>query len=526
VTARRALLLTALLALPALWLGTGRAGAADPAPAAAPATAPATPTPQARWGWSTGIVAANMSAALAPTTPVQVALPEAVAKLVKGPTAILYFSPTCPHCMAAMPELNALAKLQPDLSLVGVAVGSAQADDLAAFEHDYQVHFPVVVDTDHAYAWATGARGTPSLLLVEPAPPGTPPTSGDEVAAGRRVVTVTEAFMPYGRGTAPIIALRRNALGARKGPDGAPLPADPFRDFSGYQGTRVCAACHADEAASWAITHHAGAYMSLYTKDRAMDEDCVRCHVVGMGSGGFPADDARARGGFQLGDHSSPLADVGCEACHGPSGPHDGDPAATAAGGDATAACAGCHDAEHSVAFTVDKAAPFIDHFASVGMSQDELRDRLDELAAGTAPRPMLAFPQGETVGEAACRSCHKAEHKDWSHHPHAQAMTSLGEDAGRVECATCHATAARYGGLGTAPATLADLRTDEGVGCEACHGPGAAHAADPRLDNILRLGKTCPECVLEGMCTSCHSPQWDANWDMATRLQALSTGH
>lgn len=486
---------------------------------------PARPTPpvQERWGWSAGVPAAGTGDALAPIDPVQVALPTPIASLVTGPTALLYFAPTCPHCRHAMPELTALAQQQPELAWLGVATGSSTTEALDEFRDSFGVTFDIVIDTDRRFAWATGARSTPSLFLVQPAAAGAVPTSGDPVAEGTTVVTVTEAYLPFARGMGPIVAMRRNSSGARVTADGATLPADPYRDFDGYLGVRACAACHGDEATSWAISHHAGAYQSLYDRERAEDLSCIGCHVVGMGSGGFGTPEAPVAGGFALGDHSSPQADVGCEACHGPAGPHDGDPAATPTGGGPTDTCVLCHDANHSVAFEVGKGMPHIDHYAAVDMDEDTLRARLEALADGTAARPLLAFPTGPTAGADTCRSCHKVEHKGWSKHGHARAMDSLeGDDATNVACAACHATAARYGGMGDGPTTMADLRVDEGVGCEACHGPGADHVADPRMDNIVRLGETCPECVLEGICTSCHVPEWDPTWTLDGRLHDL----
>lgn len=475
--------------------------------------APLAATVQQRWGWAEGRVAANTAEALAAVEPVHLALPEAIVAQVKGPTALLYFSPTCPHCQHAMPEINALVAQQPDLAWLGVASGSSTDADLAAFVRQYSVSFPMVIDRDRAFASATGIRGTPSVLLVEPAPPGTPTTRGEPVPAGQQVLTVLEAHLPYARGTGAVIAMRRNALGQRRDASGQPMASDAFRDFHGYQGVRACSTCHADESTSWSLTHHASAYMTLYSRERAEDPACVGCHVVGLGT---PT-------GFDSGDHTSPHADVGCEACHGPGGPHN--PTGRVPASQALQSCTTCHDAKHSIAFTVAKGMPHIDHYEAVGMETEELRARLEAMDQGKKERPLLAFPEGETVGAAACRSCHKTEHKGWDKHPHAQAMVTLGEDAKRAECASCHATAKRYGGVGGAPASLADLRTDEGVGCEACHGPGAAHVKAPSKDNIVHLGESCPVCVLEGICTSCHTPEWDPTWDLDRRLQDLPYG-
>ncbi len=493
--------------------------------AAATDSTPA-PTVQERWGWSPGTVAANTAEALAHIDPVQVALPDAIARHITGETALLYFSPTCPHCRHAMPELNTLGALQPDLAWVGVASSRATQAQLDEFVTAFDVDFPVVVDSDRRFSWVTGARSTPSLFLAVPAPPGATPTSGDEVPPGNTVVSITEAWLPYTPGLAPVIALRRNATD-RTRPDGQVLPADLFRDFQGYQGTRACSACHSDEATSWALTHHAAAYATLYNRQRAEDLQCVGCHVTGFTEGTVGSPPAfEGEGGFALGDHASPFADVGCEACHGPAGPHDGDPTTTPAG-DTTpeAACTGCHDADHSVAFSPDKGVPHLDHYAATGMDEDALRARLDALADGSAARPLLAFPVGDTVGAAACRSCHKAEHKGWSKHAHAAALDDLGDDRGRADCVACHATRVAYGEVGASSSSLDAFREDEGVGCEACHGPGGAHVAAPTATNIVALGESCPECVLEAICTSCHDTANDPGWDLHQRLDALPYG-
>ena len=59
-----------------------------------------------------------------------------------------------------------------------------------------------------------------------------------------------------------------------------------------------------------------------------------------------------------------------------------------------------------------------------------------------------------------------------------------------RKECAGCHVT-----GLETAGYTF----TEFGVGCESCHGPGAAHAADPENVEVFAT-------VDDQVCGACHS--------------------
>ena len=80
------------------------------------------------------------------------------------------------------------------------------------------------------------------------------------------------------------------------------------------------------------------------------------------------------------------------------------------------------------------------------------------------------------------------------------------------VECVRCHATEKV---IGTAPKTKDDFHLDQGVGCESCHGSGKDHVAQPSKDNIVGLGDSCPVCVIESVCTSCHTKEWDPTWDL-----------
>jgi hypothetical protein len=282
-------------------------------------------------------------------------------------------------------------------------------------------------------------------------------------------------------------------------------PSRPFAAFlpGKYQGEQVCSACHTDEARSLQLTHHSLAYRTLYTRDRAQDLQCVGCHVTGY----------EMETGFVVGDHSSPLINVTCESCHSSGGPHDGLRV------DAREQCVGCHDAEHSIDFSVAKGLPHIDHYLANHLDEAALRAKLQALRDGQAPRPLLAFPEGEHVGAAACRSCHADTYKSWKKSPHRKAMKSLGPgEADQVGCVRCHASPTASG---PEPTTLDGYLSDEGVGCESCHGPGADHLADPRAGTILGLGESCAECVIEEVCTSCHTDSWDPGWHLRTRLAA-----
>ena len=102
-------------------------------------------------------------------------------------------------------------------------------------------------------------------------------------------------------------------------------------------------------------------------------------------------------------------------------------------------------------------------------------------------------------VGSAACATCHSAEsignqYDLWLRSPHAKAVLILGSAEGRKvaaahgiekpeedrRCLACHTT-----GGGAEAKTAA-----EGVGCEACHGPGSAyHEYANHVDTVNRRG-------------------------------------
>jgi len=441
-------------------------------------------------GWSEGTPARNTKNVLQGLEePVEIDLPAAVAERIDTPTLVVYFSPTCPHCQHAQPELNQVAeRLGDKAQVLGVASSRSTQTALDSYRDTYKVRYPLILDEGARVARAIGARSTPSVIYLEP--------------GKRKKVMARDAWYPFRPGQGSLLVMR--ALGT------------PFAGFDEgrYHGSNTCAACHVDEAASWMLTHHSVAWDTLLARDAHTRQECVGCHVTGKDTPtGWSADDP-AR---------SHLVDVGCESCHGPGGPHDGVPS------DASAACAACHDAEHSIAFSVAKGLPHIDHYTSAHLDDDAFTEQLRALHSGERERPLLAFAEGPHVGSAACKECHASEHAWWSSDAHGTAMSSLqGKEhqgapaAESVECVRCHASPTTHGG--PEPTELAGFATAEGgVGCESCHGPGAAHVkAGGGTDNIEGLGEDCPVCVIEALCTGCHTKEWDPGWDLDARLGAI----
>lgn len=140
-------------------------------------------------------------------------------------------------------------------------------------------------------------------------------------------------------------------------------------------------------------------------------------------------------------------------------------------------------------------------------------------VTAGPEPEAEVAPPveTGVYVGSASCAACHPAQTAQWSTTPHARAWASLVAVNRQFDsdCWRCHATGAHAPDGPQDPRALGPL---ENVGCEACHGAGRAHAADPSLPMVLSPPTS--------QCTQCHDKkQDDGRFDESTyRPKVLHT--
>jgi hypothetical protein len=176
--------------------------------------------------------------------------------------------------------------------------------------------------------------------------------------------------------------------------------------------------------------------------------------------------------------------------------------------------------------------APSAPMKARMAAYQDELR-QLGLEGLGVRPMPHPRKPtQGEFVGAEKCGTCHEAEHDAWKKSRHARATRTLvGLDPPRhfdPECLACHVTGwhaqacfpyeSGYLGLQSTPKLT-------GVGCESCHGPGAAHAAaetgadKPRQQALQTAIRLTQAAARQSVCVRCHdvsnSPdfEFEAYW-------------
>jgi len=102
-------------------------------------------------------------------------------------------------------------------------------------------------------------------------------------------------------------------------------------DQPAYVGSKTCKKCHSKQYKSWSKTKMGQALNTLkpgevsdkktqfkldLVKDYTTDVACLKCHTVGLGlPGGYAIPTAGDKKSLR---HAKKLANVGCEACHGP----------------------------------------------------------------------------------------------------------------------------------------------------------------------------------------------------------------
>lgn len=123
--------------------------------------------------------------------------------------------------------------------------------------------------------------------------------------------------------------------------------------------------------------------------------------------------------------------------------------------------------------------------------------------------------PAAGMAGWSACRACHPEQTAFWQKSRHAGAWQTLAgaRQQFNQECLLCHVTLPTYDQKSVRQGNLLSSLTPEfrGVGCEACHGPGEKHAANP--------GQERPQPLTAKTCLTCHSPEHDDNFNFEQKL-------
>jgi len=144
----------------------------------------------------------------------------------------------------------------------------------------------------------------------------------------------------------------------------------------------------------------------------------------------------------------------------------------------------------------------------------------------------LLAFAQDNAkfkyIGAKKCKMCHKGAKKGeifekWEASDHAKAYETLASDESKkiakekgikgdpqqaAECLVCHVT----GYEAPADQKEASLTLEEGVSCEACHGPGSEYKGMKVMKGIYDGSLKGEDYGLieadEANCKTCHNPE------------------
>ncbi len=134
--------------------------------------------------------------------------------------------------------------------------------------------------------------------------------------------------------------------------------------------------------------------------------------------------------------------------------------------------------------------------------------------------------PVHKMVGAAKCKTCHSTpksgqQFPKWKASAHARAFTDLAKPAAKAiakkkgiadpqksqECLDCHVTAQ---GKTEAEKAATTFKPEDGVSCEACHGPGGDYWKMATMKDLYakkldpaKVGLVVPT---EATCTQCHN--------------------
>ncbi len=148
--------------------------------------------------------------------------------------------------------------------------------------------------------------------------------------------------------------------------------------------------------------------------------------------------------------------------------------------------------------------------------SNETMQAFLDELPIPGPKTSAVRRPAGKAfLGNLACKNCHENAYTQWESTSHAHAFATL-EAEGKhavTDCQSCHVTGATAEGGFQDPQSTPHLAS---VGCESCHGPGAAH-----VDNqFAAYGKMTIDT-----CTACHDVENSPKFDYYSYLPRVTHG-
>jgi YVTN family beta-propeller protein len=299
-----------------------------------------------------------------------------------------------------------------------------------------------------------------------------------------------------------------------------------------YIGSRACGDCHTgiamgDGYSLWLHSKHSQAWAVLAKPESKKIAQisglrqepqkapiCLGCHATAFSAESWEKDDDfRTEDGVQ------------CEACHGPGSEYATEEVMRVPEEFRKAGllmpteqdCMNCH---------IEKGS----HVAVLNSPQIDIKKAWRDIdhptprysVSGGIPAPVAPpgaiAPGPKYVGSAACGSCHRGRERGhqyslWRMSRHATAWAVLGtprayetakkqgiqgEPSRSPQCLKCHTT--EQGG-----AFLASFTVDEGVGCEACHGPGSEYMQEAIMRDRRAADAAGLKHPSRPTCVPCH---------------------
>jgi YVTN family beta-propeller protein len=352
----------------------------------------------------------------------------------------------------------------------------------------------------------------------------------------------------FGRGRARTALLMAVVLGTWVEGRSAEEKREPV-----YVGARVCAQCHHDKAGGdqyslWLLSRHAQAYAVL-AKPEAKEiarlsgipvepqesPMCLGCHATGADAEPWEKDPT-----FYVQDG------VQCEKCHGPGSEYsdakimmDRQAAMMAAlKMPSKEDCMSCHSVKGSHVAVHNKPKLDMDVAWKMIAHPAPERYKFQMIAAKNNSHDAAKKAGPKYMGAIACAKCHKGpmmgyQYSRWRMSAHARAYAALateqaqevarqmgvtGDPQQSPACLKCHSTAGNPE-PGTA---LASYTPAEGVGCEACHGPGSEYSPQAIMMDKRAAMASGLKAVTAEMCTPCHAKAHEKPFDMPKPAKAV----
>lgn len=160
------------------------------------------------------------------------------------------------------------------------------------------------------------------------------------------------------------------------------------------------------------------------------------------------------------------------------------------------------------------KKAPRDEQVAKLMREHDEAVNEANRIAFADVKPPPLGPDDVAYVGSEACSACHQPAYAWWRNHAHGVAYLTLQQrnKEYNLDCVSCHVTGYEQPGGSTVTHNLGGALVN--VGCESCHGPGAAHAKNPEVSVVRHTP--------ESTCVTCHNEEHSDLFDYEAYLKTL----